>query len=370
MKRILQIFGEPLASGGQEAFIMNIYRAIDKSQVQFDFFTPFCCTNPDLRREIENLGGKVFEGGGRFLNEGNKNDFVNNLSEFLLQNKYDTVHIHSGSIFSLCFGAKIAKKHGAKKIIVHSHATGNKNIKHSVIKFISRKVFLKNATHYCACSKIAAEWKFPDKITKNNRYHIIPNGIDTVRFTFSDTTRNEYREKLCIKDRFVLCHVGRFSGEKNHPFLLDVYKKVKQQNPDACLLLVGEGPDRDAINEYIAQNEIKDVHLLGVRSDISEIMQAADVFVFPSLFEGLGIAAIEAQSVGLPTFCSEFIPDEANATPAFKRLSVSDGADRWAKAILSTCQNDRKHYSEMVRENGFDSASSAQKILNLYLENI
>lgn len=369
MERVLQAFGEPLASGGQEAFIMNIYRNIDISLVQFDFFTPFSCTNETLRAEILSLGGRVFESGGRFLNEGNKSDFVNGLTDFLKDHKYDTVHIHSGSIFSLCFGARIAKKSGAKNIIVHSHATGNNNLKHRVIKVLSRGVFEKNVTHYCACSAIAADWKFPKKVIREGRFHIIPNGIDADKFTFSQTVRDEYRSKLDVGDSFVICHIGRFSQSKNHPFLIEVFKKVKAVRKDARLLLIGEGPEEQAVRELVKSSDVGNaVIFLGVRTDVSELLQASDAFVFPSFFEGLGIVAVEAQCTGLNTVCSEHIPQEADMTDLFCRVSLDDGADKWAAAVLRDTSSSREKYSDILREKKYTARDAAEKILNIYLE--
>ena len=370
MERVLQVFGEPLASGGQEAFIMNIYRNIDKEKVQFDFFTPFSCTNEALRAEIEALGGRVFEAGGRFLNEGDKGDFVNNLTAFLDKNKYGTVHIHSGSIFSLSFGAKIARLSGAKKVLVHSHATGNNNLKYKVIKFLSRGIFEKHATHYCACSKSAAAWKFPKKVIRDNRYHVIDCGIDIDRFTFSKDTREKYRKELGIEDNFVICHIGRFSAEKNHAFLIDTFAAVKSLCENAKLMLIGEGPEMQAARDKVlALGLEKDIMFMGVRSDVSELLQASDVFVFPSVFEGLGIVAIEAQSTGLKTICSEHIPSEVDMTDLFCRVPLTDGVNAWAKEILSTKSVAREKYSDILREKKYTAKNAADRLMELYLEN-
>ena len=371
MKRVLQVFGEPLDNGGQEAFIMNIYRNIDREQVQFDFFTPYYCANENLRKEIEDLGGRVFEKGGRFDTEGNKSDFLENLGAFFKEHSYETVHIHSGSIFSLAFGARLAKKHGAKKVLVHSHATGLNNLKYKVIKAASPFIFKGNATHYLACSEIAARWKFPASIIKKGRYTVINNGIDLDNFTFSAEKRAEYREMLGLGEDLVLCHIGRFSEEKNHAFILEVFAKLLQKQQNSRLLLVGDGLLKAQIEEQAASLGIKErISFLGHRKDISEILQASDRFIFPSIFEGLGIVAIEAQATGLMVLASEEIPEEAAAIDSlFHRASLAMGAEIWAEKLLSLSPApDRAIFASQLRERGFASNDVAAILQQIYLE--
>ena len=372
MKRVLQIYGEILSNGGQEAYSMNMYRNINREKVQFDFYTPYYCDNENLVKEIEQLGGKVYTGGGKFELEGNKKDFVKNLSKFLSNNPYEIVHINSGSIFALAFGAKIAKKYGAKNIIVHSHCTGNDNIKYRIIKAISSGIFLRNATYYCACSKEAARWKFPKKIIKNGKFEIIKNGIELDKFKFSENIRNEYRKKLNRDNKYVLAHVGRFTDQKNHEFLIKVFAQLRNKYSDCKLLLIGDGPNREKITEMVNEMGLDEsVSFLGIRNDVNKILQAADIFVFPSRFEGLGIVAIEAQATGLPTICSENIPDEANQTDLFNKLNLSDGIDVWANKIMELKDKkisaDRCEYSQMLKKAGYDAKDSAKRLEDIYL---
>lgn len=368
--KILQIFGEPLSNGGQESFIMNMYRNIDRNKVQFDFFTPYYCDNENIKKEIETLGGSVFCGGGSFEQKGRKKDFIKKLKDFLKINKYEVVHIHSGSIFALAFGAKIAKKNGVKKIIVHSHASGVNSLKYKIIKTISKPIFLKNATNYCACSKLAAEWKFPKKIINEKKYKIIKNGIDLEKFNFKDEIRKEYRRKLNLDDKYVLCHVGRFAESKNHEFLIKVFEKIKSEYENTLLLLIGEGQDKEKIEKLVKNLKLEeDVKFLGIRNDVSEILQASDCFIFPSLSEGLGIVAIEAQATGLPTICSENVPDEANVSRCFHKLSLNQGTDKWAEEILKYKKHERKSQTEEIQKKGYDAKESANMMLALYEQN-
>lgn len=370
MKRVLQVFGEPLDNGGQEAFIMNMYRNIDREKVQFDFFTPYYCANESLRQEIESMGGRVFEKVGRFDGQGNKGDFLKNLSAFFEEHQYDTVHIHSGSIFSLAFGARLAKKSGAKKVFVHSHATGYDNLQYRVIRAISPFIFKGNATHYLACSKMAAEWKFPASVIRSGNYCIINNGIDAEKFRFSQEIREQYRQTLGLENHFAVCHIGRFSEEKNHRFLLEVFARIQKTLPGARLLLIGDGPLKQEIQQLSKELSIASkVSFLGIRKDVSEILQAADLFLFPSLFEGLGIVAIEAQCTGLSVLASEQIPDEAAVTPYFHKLSLEEGAEKWAKEALSLIPaKDRAACALSVAKGGFSSTHAAATLQKLYLE--
>lgn len=369
MVRILQIFGEPLSNGGQESFIMNMYRNIDRAKVQFDFYTPFFCDNKDLREEIENMGGRIYCSNGSFLKEGNKKDFIKGLKTFLNSHKYEIVHINSGSVFALAFGAKIAKKSGAKRIIVHSHATGINNIKYRLIKNISEKIFLKNATDYLACSKKAAEWKFPQKIIKENKYSIVKNGIELDKFKYDENIRKKYRKKLNIKNNdFVIGNVGRIEISKNHKFLLELFREISINMENAKLLIVGTGTQKNEIVNYIKNENLEDkVILLGERNDVNNILQAMDIFIFPSMFEGLGIVSIEAQAAGLITICSENIPEEADVTRLFIRLNLNDDKKIWIDKVKKNVNYKRINCIDDLRKNGYDAKNIAKSLESIYL---
>lgn len=371
MIRVLQFSCEPLANGGQEAFIMNMYRNINRNEVQFDFFTPFYCSNETLDREIKDLGGNIYTGNGRFEVEANKRDFIKETKQFFRQNHYEIVHIHSGSIFSLAFGAKIAKTYGTKTVIVHSHATGIDNLKYKIIKIISTPIFLKYSDKYLACSDEAAKWKFPKKIIQNQKYEIIKNGIDIEKFKFNERNRKEYRKKLNIEnDEFVLCNVGRIEKMKNQSFIINVFEKIIQKNIKAKLILVGEGSEKNNIINILNEKKLMDkCILLEKRNDVNNILQAADAFIFPSLYEGLGIVAIEAQTAGMKVYCSENIPDEASVTKNFIKLELNLGTENWANLIIKERNYLREDTSELIKRNGFDAKDSGKRLEEIYLEN-
>lgn len=373
MVRVLQMFGEPLSNGGQEAFIMNVYRNIDRDKVQFDFFTPYYCEEEWIKNKINELGGNLYVGNNKFKTKKVKKIFTNECKKFLKNNKYDIIHIHSGSLYALTFGARIAKKSGAQRVIVHAHNTGINNFKYKVIKFISKFIITKYATDYFACSHFVAKWKFPKKIVKQGKYKVIKNGIDTEKFSFSKEIREKYREELGINNKFVVGNVGRLSKEKNHIFLIEVFNEIYKKNKNSVLLLIGGG-GQDAAGE--SEKEIREkvkeygleevVYFLGSRKDVNNILQALDVFVFPSLYEGLGIVAIEAQTAGLVTVCSENVPDEANLTDLFKKINISQGVSYWADQILKYNGIERKDRTIEIRNSGYEAIETANTLQRIY----
>ncbi len=373
--KVLQAFGEPLSSGGQESFVVNMYRKIDKEKVQFEFFTPFKCDNEELRKEIESLGGKVFADNKSFDTKNRKKNFKKSLKEFLKENKYSVIHINSGSTYELAYGAKIAKKSGIKKVIVHSHCvsktkTLKEKIKNRILKMLTKNLFLKNADIYLACSYQAAETKFPNKIIKNNTFEIIKNGIDLEKFKFNEKVRKIYRNKFDFNNKKVICHIGRFAEQKNQKFVIEVFKRIHDINDSSRLVMIGEGEDEDKIRKFIKQSDLeKSVQLLGVRNDVNKILQGADLFLFPSLYEGLGIVAIEAQATGLNTICSTNVPMDAKVTELCYYLDLKN-PEEWARLAINLLnkKEERKDTSKEIRNKGYDSELSAKQLLDIYIE--
>ena len=369
MKKVLQVFGEPLSNGGQESFIMNMYRNIDRTKIQFDFFTPYYCDNDKLVAEINSLGGNVFERKGNFDSKGNKKDFIKNLKEFLNENKYEIIHIHSGSIFALAYGAKIARKSGAKKVIVHSHCGGFKNLKYRIIKILSVPYLLKYPTNYYACSKLAAEWKFPKKVIKQNKYTILKNAIDTNKLYYDKKVREKTRIEFDIENKFVIGHIGRFSLQKNHNFLIDIFNEIQKIKNNSVLMLIGVGELQEQIKEKIQTLGLSNkVLMLNLRSDIQELLNAMDVFVLPSFFEGLPVVGVEAQATGLQVFTSTGVTRELPIEELSYYYPLENGSEEWAKRILDENKNfERKNTTELIKESGYDVKIAAKRMEELYL---
>lgn len=232
-------------------------------------------------------------------------------------------------------------------------------------KLFMQRMFTKNATDLFACSEEAGKYLFKDK-----PFQVLKNAIDSQNFIADADTRNEIRKELGLKDKFVVGHVGRLHPQKNHDFLIDVFAEIKKKKPDAELILVATGPLEEKVKSKVVEKGLSDcVHFLGNRKDMNRIYQAMDVFVFPSLFEGLGIVAIEAQAAGVPIVCSEGLPPETDITPIYQKLLLSDGAEKWANVALEMAQNLKAHTNmqQYVIDAGFDMDATAKYMESYYL---
>ncbi|WP_304533331.1 glycosyltransferase family 1 protein [Faecalibaculum rodentium] len=371
MIRVLEVFREPMANGGQESFLMNMYRNMDRTKVQLDFLTPFTCDNPDLKAEIESMGGKVFTYDHPF-GENNNAVFKKSVQDFLSRHRYPIVHFHSGSTYALMEGAKLAHDTGVPVRVVHSHCGGFKNLKYHVIKTLSIPWLLKYPTDYLACSDLAAEWKFPKSVIRNHRYTVIRNAVDTDRFRLDPKLREKIRTGLGVDANTpVLGHVGRFSLQKNHSFLIDIFAAVHRKSPEAILLLAGAGelePEiRDKVKALDLENSVK---FLGLRKDIPVLMNAMDVFVLPSFFEGLPVVGVEAQATGLPVITSTGVARELPLKDLAQYIPLESSPDIWADAILHTADESRVHRrntTQEIAEAGYEIKAAARAFEQFYL---
>jgi glycosyltransferase involved in cell wall biosynthesis len=232
------------------------------------------------------------------------------------------------------------------------------------LHYIARTLYGTVGTEYYACSEDAAAFLFSPRLRAKRTVRFIPNGIDTGRFCVREKVREQIRRELGLHDRFVLGYIGRLNEEKNPSYLLDTLQAILPIYPNACLLLAGEGKLRESLEKRAAELKVQD-HILffGVTDKPWELYWAMDVFLFPSLFEGLGIAAVEAQCAGLPLVCSEHVPEEALVTELARRVPLTGGAEAWAKAAAGLePPEDRERYAAKVREAGFDIESVSRII--------
>lgn len=365
MIRILHVVSSLNRSSGVMNVIMNYYRKIDKTKVQFDFLY-WKDYKESFENEINELGGNVYNiptpGFTREYYRGINNFFKNHMRS------HKVLHLHE--VYLNTFICPIARKYGIEHIIAHSHTTKYSDIKWKAIRNKILCIPLKhNANIYFACSKEAGEFLYGKKLVMEGEVHIINNAIDCQRFRFNKEMRERTRIELGLKNKLIIGHIGRFNEQKNHEFLIDVFYEVCHRKNDCVLMLVGEGPLKNRIEEKINNLKIADrVLLLGQRDDVEYLLQAMDVFVFPSIFEGLGIVLIEAQCTGLRCIASNVVPIEAKVTDNLSFLDLKLGTTIWAENIT---KNDnrivRRNESGKIKKRGFDIRNEAKNLEELYL---
>lgn len=356
--RVLQVVTN-MDRGGLETMLMNYYRHIDRTKVQFDFLT-HRQERAAYDDEIEALGGRIYR--LPRLVPWSKS-YLSELNRFFDEHpEYKIIHVHQDCLSSVIL--KAAAKHDVPVRIAHSHsANQDKNIKYPIKLWYKRKI-PRHATHLFACGKEAGDWMF-----SGAQYQIVNNAIDAAAYTYDADKRGELRRQLVLADELVIGHVGNFTQPKNHPFLLEIFTALLKKEPNAVLLLVGGGEEMSQIREKAQKLGIAEhVHFLGVRSDVADLMQAMDVFVFPSLYEGLGIALIEAQAAGLPCVVSDTIPHEAYLTDLVDSESLSAPVEKWAEKILEKRAIPRTDRRAEIAARGFDITTEAVKLQEFYLK--
>ena len=367
--RVLQIFGEPFSNGGQDSYIMNMYRHIDRERVQFDFFTPFTIRNPAMQAEVEALGGTMSAAGHPF-GEDNPRYFKEAVAAFLAEHRSPIVHFHSGSTYALMVGSRLARKNGAKHVIVHSHCGGFDNLRYRLVRLLSRRPLMTYPTHYFACSHLAARWKYPAPIIDGKRYTVLKNAVDTQVLHLDEALRADCRRQLGLtEDKLVVGHVGRFALQKNHRFLLEVFAALLELEPQARLVLAGEGELLDATLRQAEALGVDDrMQYLGIRRDVAALMNAFDVFLLPSFFEGLPVVGIEAQATGLPVVTSTGVTPELPIPDLATYLPLELSPREWAQQILEAARQPRRNTTREMIDAGYDVRVAARILQEKYEE--
>ena len=345
-----------MGRGGLETMLMNYYRSLDRSRVQFDFLT-HRDFRADYDDEIEALGGRIYRLPN--LNPFSRS-YLGALDRFFGEHpEYRIVHSHLDCMSAIPL--KAAKKHGVPVRIAHSHNSNQTKDAKYLLKLIYKQMIAHNATELFACSDEAGRWMFAGA-----DFRVLNNAIDAERYGYDANIRAEVRKELGIPaDAFTAGHVGRFMPQKNHGFLLRIFAEL----PDnAMLLLVGDGELR-AENEHLAEElGIRDrVIFAGLRRDVERMLQAMDVFVFPSLYEGLPLSVIEAQAAGLPCLISDKVPIECKKTDLVTQIPLDASPAEWAEAVVSAAKTPRTNTLAQIREAGFDIRANAEWLQNYYL---
>lgn len=359
--RIAHVIGK-LSAGGVESVIYAYYRHIDHSRFQFDFYIDAdssCRPN----QELIGMGARYFS----VPPYQRLPQYISKLTRCFRENHYQIVHssLNTLSVFSL-FAAWRA---GVPVRICHNHSagTGRGEAAKNLMKYALRPFAKVFATDYCACSQHAGEWMFGKRAMQRGKVTIFNNAIDVERFRFDLRVRTAVRRELGLEGKFVVGHVGRFCPAKNHSFLLDVFNEVRARHRDAVLLLAGDGELAEAARTKVHRLGLDaGVRFLGVRHDVDRLYQAMDVFVLPSLYEGLGVVNIEAQASGLLCVVSDRVPKEAAVTENVRFLSLDASAAQWADIILGCAGYKRMDMSGQLQSRGFDINIGSKNLQNFY----
>lgn len=343
-------------SNGIMSVILNYAKAMT-DDIKFDVV--YFADKPETKQaEIEALGGRVF----KINTPSPKSVLKGNTDKFFKEHKgeWDVLHIHAPHF--TVFIAPSAKKNGIKKICCHCHSTlfslKTKNLKRNEIlnkptKFLVDKKF--------ACSKAAGNYWF------GKDYTVIKNAVECEKYRFNPDVRNKVRTDFGLNDELVVVHIGRTDIlQKNHPYILKVFANIKKKRPDSRLMLIGAVPT-DETNKLCTELEITDsVMFLGLRTNVNELLQGADVFLFPSTDEGLPVSVIEAQAAGLPVLMSDSVTDEVIVTDEAVTLSLNASKDNWAEKIIQLSEIDRKDNFEVMKSAGWNISECAQQLIEYY----
>lgn len=340
--------------------ILNYYRRFDRVEISTTFIVTevICekCYFDIIVKEIELNGDKIV-----ILNRSkNPTKYYQQLTDLMRTNSYDIVHVHgSSSILAIeLFAAKIC---GIKVRIVHSH---NTTCNHKVLNAILRPVFNILPTYRVACGKNAGEWLYGNK-----EFRIIKNGIDVIKYKYNKSVRDAMRFQLGLTWKKVVGHVGTFNDQKNHTFLIDIFKDLLTLSDDYRLVLIGDGEKRKEIENKATHLGINDkILFLGHRTDVPSLLQAMDVMVLPSLYEGLPVVSIEWQAAGLCTVVADTVTSEIELTDLIIFKSLNDTSINWARTIDSLTNHKRKSEDNSIKDAGYDINTNTETLISIYRE--
>ena len=360
--RVLHVVTK-MDAAGIETLLMTFYRQMDRSKVQFDFLVH---RNSEgfYDNEILKMGGRIYSVPS--LHPFHHNKYINSLNCFFASHpEYKIVHSHINT-FSM-YVLRAAKEAGIPVRIAHSHiANPSLSIK-TPFRIYTKLLLRRYSTHNFACSIMAGKWLFGKKNISSPNFYLVRNAIYSTKYLFDEKIRIEIRNTFNIEKEFVFLHVGRFVKQKNHIFLLNFFVRFHQKYPNSKLWLIGEGPLKKEVEHKIMKLGIIDsVELLGVRENVNQFMMAADCLLFPSIFEGLGIVAVEAQTSGLLTIVSNNIPVEANISSLFHQLPLD--VEKWVSEVEYLLEYERGK-ENVASQSGYDVKETASWLQNFYLEN-
>lgn len=348
-----------MGRGGLETMLMNYYRHIDRSKVQFDFLVhrEF---EADYDEEIKSLGGRIYHV-SRLVPWSRR--YKAELRRFFRTHpEYKIVHVHQDCLSSVAL--QCAKDCGIPVRIAHSHNSNqDKNIKYLFKRYYMRKI-PETATELFACGKAAGDWMFGGKA-----YQLLPNAIAAEKYIYEEEKAKKIKKELDLEKNLVIGHIGRFNPQKNHKFLIDIFEKCFEKNQKVRLMLIGDGEGRKEIENKVKERGLQDnVIFMGVRRDVPELLQAMDVFVFPSLYEGLPVTMIEEQAAGVPAVISDRVSEECIITKDLVKVEgLEETPEQWAGEILKQVKISKRDRSEEIKKAKYDVETNAKWLEEYYL---
>ena len=368
-KRVLHVVGA-MNRGGTETMLMNLYRNIDRDKVQFDFIS-FSEEEAHYDKEIENMGGKIIKLPKPSMLKPSK--AISDISNTIKKNgPYEVLHAHT--LFNSGFAVKAAKKSNIKVRITHAHTTLDNEsslIRKMYIKYM-RNIINKNSTNLLACSNEAGKYLFGEDTLNKSNYTFFSNLIDyksIINTKYEDIEK--FKNDNDLNDKLVIGHVGTLKASKNQKFLIEITESLVSQNYNVKLLLVGDGSMRDELESLVSEYGIEEnVIFTGVREDVDVILNSMDIFVFPSIYEGLGLVLLEAQAAGLPCLVSEAIQPEADLKMGLvEKLNLSDGIEAWSNKIIEMCNSkkiDKKTIENIFESSDYSTEKCINKLMDIY----
>lgn len=370
MKVFYLVYG--LTSGGLERVAINTYKYVDKKKIQIDLITKYN-DREFFDDELESLGGKRVP----ILSKKEKNSIVNKIKLLtntikLMKKDYDVGYFNLNSPKEVFKYPLLSKLLGINHVVIHSHNSSEDkgNIIDKFFNSLGKYLIDLIADKKLTCSEKAAIWMFSNKTIVNQDYIQINNGVDIEKFHYDEEKRDLFRERLNLQNKFVVGHIGRFSKQKNHIFIINIFEEILKIKPNSCLVLVGVGELLNDVKEYVNNKNLDEyICFMGAQSNVCDFLQAFDVFLLPSLYEGLPVVGIEAQASGLKCFFSDVITEKVDITGNICFLPLSVSVKEWAKHIvLDTSEFIRNDVSNRVILNNFDVRSSIKVVEKVLLD--
>ena len=358
MKKILIVPTLGLELEGITSVIHNYMNFMDRSGLQLYFMT-YGELNPALREKFEKLGEILFVSDRKQSTLAYVKDYV----ALLKSRSFDVVHIH-GNSGTMLIEVLLAKLCGVRNVMIHSHST---RTNHPVVNAILKYPMMWLSEECIACSGVSGKWLYG-----RHPHTVLNNAIDLEKFRFQEAARQQYRSEFGIREEFLVGHIGHFTEPKNHFFLIDIFAAFHKREPDSKLLLISDGPRFEQVKEKVARLGLEDaVIFAGRRSDVAAIYSAMDLFILPSLWEGLSLVTMEAQANGLQALVSDVVPRETECTDHVFYKALPDGAESWAEEMLriKQLQHNREEDKRLqLTEKGFDIYAETERLRKLYLK--